>query len=148
MARFEWALGDTFDAADWTPIKAEALMTLPPEAWETLIFEPIPSLQLIAFTFDVAQAWQRRDEQEPGNLEVEPAAEPTTWVIWRPEFTSNFRSMEADEATALNALAEGRPFPEICESLVPFVGEEHAANRAAALLRAWVEEGMIGSFRH
>jgi hypothetical protein len=148
MARFEWALGDAFDAVDHTPIKADDLMTLPPEAWETLAFQPIPSLQLFTFTFEVAQAWQRREEQEPGNLEVEPAAEPTSWVIWRPEFTSNFRSMEADEAVAMRALIEELPFPDICESLLPFAGEDQAANRAAGLLRAWVEEGMIGAFRY
>lgn len=147
MARFEWALGDAFDAPDGAPIDAQSVMSVPPEAWETLVFAPISSLQLIDFTFEIAQAWQRRDEQEPGNLEVEPAEEPSTWVIWRPEFNTNFRSMTADEAAAMRALVEGRSFPELCESLVPFIGEDEAANRAAGLLRAWVEEGMIGAFR-
>jgi hypothetical protein len=31
---------------------------------------------------------------------------------------------------------------------VTHVGEEQAAARAAGLLRAWVEEGLIGSFTH
>ena len=147
MARFEWGLGDTFDSPDVEPIGAEALMALPAEAWETLSFTPVPSLQSMTLTFDVPQAWQRREEQEPGNLEVEPAAQPTGWVVWRREFSPNFRSLESDEAAALAVLAEGRPFPEICESLVEYVGEDQAAARAAGLLRGWVEEGMIASFR-
>jgi len=122
-------------------------MALPPDAWETLVFGPLPSLQLLSFGFDVARAWQRRGGQEPGNLEVEPLEEPVSWVIWRPEFTSNFRSLEADEAAMMGAMVAGQPFPELCESLVEFVGEDQAAARAAGLLRAWVEEGMIGSFR-
>jgi len=147
MARFEWGLGDTFDSPDVEPIGAEALMALPPEAWETLAFIAVPSLQSMTLTFDIPQAWQRREEQEPGNLELEAAAQPTGWVVWRREFSPNFRSLDTDEAAALVALAEGRPFPEICESLVEHVGEDQAAARAAGLLRGWVEEGMIASFR-
>ena len=48
----------------------------------------------------------------------------------------------------LAVLMEERPFPELCECLNPSVGEEQAPARAAGLLRGWVEEGMIGSFRH
>ena len=148
MARFEWALGDAFDSTDATPVGAEALMRLPPEAWETLAFSALPSLRVLSFAFDVPQAWQRRDEQESGHLEAELAEAPTSWVIWRPQFISNFRSLEPDEAAMLAALVQGHPFPGLCESLLPFVGEEQAAARAAGLLRGWVEEGMIGSFRH
>jgi hypothetical protein len=148
MARFEWVLGDTFDAPDVAPVTAQALMALPTEAWETLSFAVLPSFARLELAFDVPQAWQRRDEQEPGNLEVEPAAGPTPWVIWRPEFVSNFRSLEPDEVPMLDALQAGLPFPEMCESLIAHVGEEAAAQRAASRLRAWIEEGMIASFSH
>ncbi len=148
MARFEWALGDAFDAPSARPVTADALMALPPEAWETLSFSPLPSLGRLELAFDVPQAWQRRDEQEPGNLEVDQADSPKQWVIWRPEFVSNFRSLEPDEAPMLDALIAGRPFPEMCESLLSHVGEEQAAARAASRLRGWIEEGMIASFRH
>jgi len=148
MARFEWALGDAFDAPDAEPIGAEALMNLSPDAWSTLAFSALPSLIRLQLAFDVPQAWQRRDEQQAGDLEVEPAAEPTQWVIWRPEFVSSFRSLAADEAVMLDALIAGKPFPELCESLLPHVAEDEVMNRAAGLLRSWVEEGMIASFRH
>jgi hypothetical protein len=148
MARFEWAMGDAFDAPDAQPIVADALMTLPPEAWETLAFSPLPSLARLQLAFDIPQAWQRKDEQQPGDLEVEPAAELTPWVIWRPEFVSHFRSLETDEASMLDALIAGKPFPDLCEGLLAHVAEDQVMNRAAGLLRTWVEEGMIASFRH
>ena len=148
MARFEWALGDAFDSPDVTPIGAGALMALPPAAWETLSFSTLPSLSVLSFTFDVPRAWQRREEQEAGHLDAAQAEMPISWVIWRPQFTSNFRSLEADEAVMLAALVQGHPFPELCERLMPYVGEEQTAARAAGLLRGWVEEGMIESFRH
>ena len=148
MARFEWLLGEAFDAPDVTPVLADALMALPSEAWETLCFVPLPSLRRSIFAFEVAQAWQRREDVEAGNLDVAPASAPTPWMIWRPERVSNFRSLETDEAAMLDAMAEGRLFPELCEAIVTHVGEDQAAARAAGLLRAWVEEGLIGSFTH
>jgi hypothetical protein len=147
MAKFEWALGEAFDSPDVAPITADDLIALAPEAWETLSFTTLPSLKRLTLAFDVPQAWQQRDEVEPGNLEVERAAGPVAWAIWRPEFVSNFRSLDADEAVMLDALSEGRPFPELCEAVAPFTGEEQAPARAAGLLRAMVEGGMIAGFR-
>ena len=51
------------------------------------------------------------------------------------------------EAVALDALLRGEPFPDICETLVPYSGEAEAAARAAQRLRGWVEAGMIATFR-
>ena len=147
MARFEWALGEAFDSPDATPVTADALMALPPEAWETLAFTPLPSLRRLTLEFDVPQAWQRREDVEPGNLEVERAARSVRWAIWRPELVSNFRSLDEDDAALLDALADGRTFPELCEAIAPFTGEEQAPARAAGLLRAWVEGGLIAGFR-
>jgi hypothetical protein len=148
MARFEWALGEAFDSVDVEPVQAEAIMSVPPEAWETIAFAPIPSLQRLAFAHDVPPSWQRREEVEPGTLEIAALETPVPWVIWRPERVSNFRSLEPDEATMLGAMIEGLPFPALAEALLPYVEEDQAAARAAGLLRAWVEEGMIGSFSH
>lgn len=147
MARFEWALGEAFDSTDVAPVTADALIALPPEAWETLSFTTLPSLRRLTLAFQAPQAWQRREEVEPGDLEVERAAEPLVWAIWRPELISNFRSLDHDEAAMLDALVEGRTFPELCEAVAPFTSDEQAPARAAGLLRAMVEGGMIAGFR-
>jgi hypothetical protein len=148
MARFEWALGEAFDSPDVTPITADALMALPQEAWETLAFATLPSLRRLILAFEVPQAWQRREEVQPGDLLVERAPGPLTWAIWRPDLVSNFRSLDTDEAAMLDALVEGRSFPELCEAVAPFTGEAQAPARAAGLLRAMVEGGMIAEYRY
>jgi hypothetical protein len=148
MARFEWALGEAFDSVDVEPLRAEAVMAVPPEAWETISFAPVPSLRRLSLAHDVPPAWQRRDEVEAGTLEAATLEAPLPWVIWRPGRVSNFRSLEPDEAAMLGAMVEGQSFPALCEALLPYVEEDQAAARAAGLLRAWVEEGMIGSFSH
>jgi len=148
MARFEWALGEAFDSVDVAPLQAEAVMAVPPEAWETIAFAPIASLQCLAFAHDVPSSWQRREAVEPGTLEVAALEAPVPWVIWRPERVSNFRSLEPDEAAMLAAMIERQPFPALAAALLPYVEEDQAAAHAAGLLRAWVEEGMIGAFSH
>jgi len=148
MARFEWALGEAFDSHDQQPVAAEAIMSVPPDAWETISFAALPSLRRLDFAFDVPPSWQRREEVKPGDLEVAPLPGPVAWVIWRPALMSNFRSLDTDEAAMLDAMIEGRPFPALCEALLPFVEEDQAPARAAGLLRSWVEEGMIASFSH
>lgn len=75
MARFEWALGEAFDSPDVKPVAAEAVMSVPPDAWETISFAPLSSLHRVNFTFDVPPSWQRREEVEPGELEVAALAE-------------------------------------------------------------------------
>jgi hypothetical protein len=148
MARFEWALGEAFDSVDVEPLQAEAVMAVPPEAWETIAFAPLPSLRRLSFSHDVPPSWQRREEVEPGALEVTSLDVEVPWIIWRPERMSNFRSLELDEAVMLDAMVEGQPFPALCEALLAHVGEDQAAARAAGLLRSWVEEGLIASFSH
>lgn len=146
MARFEWALGEAFDSTDEEPVTADAVMSVPPEAWETISFTPLSSLRRVDFAFDVPPGWQRREDATPGELEVAALPEPMAWVIWRPQLMTNFRSLEPDEAAMLGAMIEGRPFPALCEALLAYVEEDQAPARAAGLLRSWVEEGMIASF--
>ena len=148
MAHFEWALGEAFDSVDVEPLQAATVMTVAPEAWETISFTPLPSLRRLSFAHDVPPSWQRREEVEPGTLEAAPLAEPVPWVIWRPERVSNFRSLEPDEAAMLEAMIDGQPFPALCEALLRHVEEDQAAARAAGLLRSGVEEGLITSFSH
>lgn len=48
----------------------------------------------------------------------------------------------------IEAMVAGRTFPEMCEALLPHIGEAEAPARAAGLLRGWVEAGMIATFAH
>jgi hypothetical protein len=148
MARFEWALGEAFDSIDVAPLRAEAVMAVPPEAWETIAFEPIPSLRRLSFAYDVPPSWQRREEVEPGNLEVTKLEAPLRWIVWRPERASNFRSLEPDEAAMLDAMIDGQPFPGTVRGAAAHVrgGPGGRPRRRPVTL---VGRGrMIGAFSH
>ena len=141
-----WARRST--SPDASRSRPTPLMALPPEAWETISFTALPSLRRLTLTFDVPQAWQRRDEVEPGNLEVEPAAEPVAWVdlAARAACPISARSSPTRRRCSMPWSRAG-PSPRCAKRCAPFAGEDQAPARAAGLLRAWVEEGMIAGFR-
>ncbi|MGE0424034.1 MAG: putative DNA-binding domain-containing protein [Reyranellaceae bacterium] len=146
MARFEWALGEAFDAADAEPLGFEQLAAAPPDAWESLRLAFVPSLRRVTLAYQAPQAFQRRDAVAPGDLEVPAEAGAVDWLIWRPaaDTDAQFRSMARDEAAALDAMGAGAQFPAMCATLARHVGEpDAAAGRAAGLLRAWLEAGLI-----
>ncbi len=146
MARFEWALGEAFDAADSEPLTFEQLAAAPPEAWATLRLSFVASLRRLTLTHQAPQAFQRHDAAPPGELQVPAEEGAVDWLIWRPaaEADAQFRSMTQDEAVALDAMRAGADFPAMCAILSEHVGSpEAAAERAAGLLRAWLEAGLI-----
>lgn len=142
MARFEWIFHDVFDAADAHCISIEDVACLSPVVWTTLRFKFHPSLHMASYYWNVAAVWAsvQNDEEQP-TLPVE-MPEMTHIIQWRHDLKSYYRTLDSDEGDVLKRAMEFKAFPEICELLVPFHGDEAAA-RAAALLKRWVAEGLI-----
>ena len=138
LAAFERALRDAFDAADAAPIGIEAMAAVAPEAWPGLRFRFLPSLRRLDLAWSVAATW--RDGAAPERLEA-----PLAWAFWRPELVTEYRSLEPDEAWALDAAAAGAPFAELCEGLLPWRAPEQAPARAAGLLRAWLDQRLLAA---
>jgi len=147
MARFEWALGEAFDAADTIPIDADALMSLASDSWPGLMLDPVPSFRRLTLAYAIPQAWAVREQAPPGELGVDPADRPTPWAIWRADETSTYRSLAPDEAALLDALAAGGTFLDMVGAVAPHTGEDEAPARTATTLRLFVEDGMIARFR-
>jgi len=64
--------------------------------------------------------------------------------MWRKDVDTFWRSMELDEAVAMDAMTDGKKFSEICTGLLECSDEENVAIRAAGMLKRWVNDGMIG----
>jgi len=138
LAAFERALRDAFDAADAQPIGIEAMAAVAPEAWPGLRFRFLPSLRRLDLGWSAVRTWQ--DESAPERLDA-----PLAWAIWRPALVTEYRSLEPDEAWALDAAASGATFAELCEGLLQWHAPEQAPARAAGLLRAWLDHRMLAA---
>jgi hypothetical protein len=144
LARFEWTLGLAFDAADAAALRFEDVAAVPPEAWAGLRLTPHPALHVVDLRTNAVAVWSGLKNANHG-IAPESLPEPLRWAIWRKQLSPYFRSLDADEAWALDALRNRLSFGEICAGLCQWLPEEQAAPRAAALLRGWVDEGWIAA---
>jgi hypothetical protein len=142
LARWEWAMTSVFDAADAEPIGHATLARVPPQQWARLRFEWHPSVQRLTLSWNVPQLWQALTE-EAERPAAALAAVPVDWLLWRRDLTTRFRSLPQTEAALLDAARSGWPFAELCELLCEELGAGEAPAQAAALLRGWVEAGLI-----
>lgn len=145
LAQFEWILRDVFDAADAAAVlTAEDLAAYPPEMWPELCFTLHPAVRCLDLAWNAPELWKALAEQ----LNPPPPQKnqhTTAWLIWRHELKIHFRSLQADEAWAINALQLHTPFAELCAGLCEWVDEPHAAMHAARLVQRWLTEGVLSN---
>jgi hypothetical protein len=142
LARLEWTLAEVFDAPDADPKSRAAFAAIHPSAWSELRFEFHPSVRRLPLRWNTAAAWQALNREEtPPYPECSEHAVP--WLLWRQDLQNYFRSMAADEALALDCALRGQSFGEICQALAEWLPEEEIPLRAAGLLGAWADSGII-----
>ncbi len=146
LAQFEWSLGEAFDAQDIETVRFVDVAAVTPEAWADLRFQAPPALRVVALRTNAVAIWKSLKESSSA-VAVELSPQPVAWVVWRKQLSPFFRSLEADEAWALQAMMSGARFGEICTGLCEWVADDAAAARAARMLRTWVEAGWIAGLR-
>jgi hypothetical protein len=142
LARWEWTMRGTFDAADATPLTHAALARFSPRQWPQLRFTWHASVARLGLVWNVPQLWQALT-QESERPAASVSREPLQWLLWRQGLTTYFRSLPATEARALDAAREGWPFGELCDLLCDEMGAAQAPAQAATLLRGWIDAGLI-----
>jgi len=141
LARFEWTLGEAFDAAD-TPLFSEQQMAaIPPQHWPELSFSLHPSVQRLDLQWNAVAMWQALAAEPPIAVSAEPDA--GGWLIWRQQLVTRFRSLTEDEQQALDCVRAGGCFNDLCEQLALLIDEEQVPMRAATLLKGWIVQGLI-----
>lgn len=142
MAEFEWALSLAFDAEDVRELGLLDLSAVPPENWVNLSFKFQPAINLVRTHWNAIKMWQalEADETPPKPTQLDACQ---SWLIWRKDFNSQFRTMAESEVIALNMAMMGATFGEICASLEVDMGEEQAMTAAAQYLADWLGNGLI-----
>lgn len=145
LARFEWALGEAFDAADAAPMDEADLAAVPPQAWAGLVFSFTPSLRRLDLNWDVPGFWKAQDGGATPDGPPERLDAPRAWALWRDQrqMMVRYRPLAGDAAAALDAAVNGASFGVLIERLAETKDAELAPMRAAELLRAWVDDGLL-----
>lgn len=144
LARFEWALGLAFDAADAPLIAAEDMGRVPPAAWPDMRLQLHPSVQLLGLRSNAPKLWRAVDA---GATLPRPLrrSRTRTWLVWRKGYEPFYRALLPAEAWALAAAARGADFASLVHGLCRFVGSKRAAQAGAQFLRNWLDEGLVSA---
>ena len=142
LAVFEWSLGQAFDAADVTIFTEQDMAVISPEAWPDLRFRIHPSVQRLDFEWNTPEMWQALTAETPTEVTAEHDV-ASSWLIWREQLTTRFRSMSAEEQRALDTLCDGGSFNDVCEVLATTMNEDEVPMHAAGLLKGWITQGLI-----
>jgi len=144
LARFEWALGLSFDAADAPPVTVEEVARIAAAEWPGLRLRLHPSVQLLQLRSNAPRIWRAATEGRKTPAPIRHPR-PAAWLVWRIGHDPYYRVLPPDEAWALGAARRGREFASVVDGLRRFVGTAQAAQSAAQLLRNWLSEGLICS---
>ncbi len=142
MANFEWTLSLAFDAENVPELSLQDLATIPPENWVDLSFQFQPAIKIVHTRWNVIPMWRALEAEE---TPPKPAQESTyqSWLVWRKNLNSQYRSMSEREVIALNMAMMGATFGEICASLEGESNSEEATLTSAQYLAGWLENGLI-----
>ena len=142
MASFEWSKGELVDAADSPVVSLADVAAIPGERWAGIRPRPKPAARRLALGTNTPAIWGAIDRGEvPPPLVI--AARAVEWLLWRQGVSVHWRSIEPDEAWALQVGAEGGDFGAICSGLADRIGPDRAALRAATCLKQWVTDGLL-----
>jgi hypothetical protein len=151
LARMEWALRQAFDAADAPELQAAALAAQAPGDWPRLVFDALPSVQLLGLRWAIEPVWRAMQSFDAGAAHEPELPEPVehehALLIWRQGLDNRWRSVDAVQADLLQAMLDGRDFGALCEIAAQQAGVEHAAATAVGALQSWLADGLLSGVR-
>ena len=141
LARLEWALRQAFDAASDGELTFADLAGLSAEAWPTLRLVLHPSVQLLNLSWAVGPVWHAL---KAGQDQVDPPKELAhASLVWRRGLQPQWQTLSETQLNFVLGLQAGHTFSQLCETLAETVGEDHAAQSAATVLRELLDRGVI-----
>ncbi|TFY90220.1 DUF2063 domain-containing protein [Pseudomonas kairouanensis] len=144
LAWIEWALNEAFVAADAQPLALDALASVD---WDTAVLGFTPSLRYRALTTNAEAIWSAL-WQETDAPEAMMLPDAGGLLVWRRQFTSRLRQVDALELQALLHLQADGSFAGLCEFLVTRLGEEAGVMQAGEYLATWLGSELIVGVSH
>lgn len=115
VARFEWAMNETYHEASDLPLDPGALTALDDEGVARLRFMPHPTVRLLASRFPVDRIWEANQPGQPGHAVVDPAEGGTWLIVQRPRLEVVYRPLSHGGYAFLRWLIAGRVLADAAE---------------------------------
>ncbi|QWT19080.1 DNA-binding domain-containing protein [Bacillus sp. NP157] len=143
LAWLDWHLRRAFSGADAEPISVNDLVSVD---WDATEFRFVPTLKFRWTRSNATAIWHAlASESMPPASEVFDVDAGVR--VWRRDYSPRFTSMLAPECACLDLALAGASFGELCEALTRLHEPDTAARQAGALLRSWVDDGIVLSLQ-
>lgn len=151
LAALEWARVDVFDETDAELLTRAELLEHAAVAPEACRVALVPAARLLELAGGVLPLWRGLEDEQadaPSPARTAAAQPRTTACVWRRDFAVYHRSLAADEARCLEALArEPSSLVALGEVVLGAAGEgadeQAAGRRFAELLDLWTADGLL-----
>jgi len=140
LARLERASVEVFHGADAAPLEPDALRAIAPDDWPALKLGIQPSAQILAVKWRVSELL-RAVEEDRG---WQPAKRGAVKIlVWRRDARVFYREVEEAEADALEAVARGVTFAEICDVVAADADIEDPVATMNQMLARWLSDSLL-----
>jgi len=147
LAVMDWMFINAFDAADHNSLTPSCMIDVPVTSWPDIRLLFHPSVFYFTYRWNIIEIWHAiKDANKiPSPLLID---KPAVCLIWRQALSTQFRVLDEDEAAIFDDAVRGATFESLCEKLSLLTEHrdsepESIAMRSAALLKTWLEEGLI-----
>ncbi|MES2055365.1 MAG: DNA-binding domain-containing protein [Pseudomonadota bacterium] len=139
LATLEWMLAEAFEGMDAEALSPVAIAAID---WDRARLSFVPTLRLEPACTNAGAIWSALSANAaPPGAAILP--EPAAMLVWRQEFTPCFRTIETIERDALQKMAVGAGFADLCAWLVAARGEAAGVALAGAMLGQWFADGLV-----
>ena len=101
-----------------------------------------PAFRILELHRNTLAIWQALDSGTTPP-ETQALVSAAMLLVWRRQTQPHFRTLEAEEDRALQALHEGESFAAVCSRLTENRSPGEAAALAGRWLRRWIEEELL-----
>lgn len=142
MARLDWAISTSFDAADEPVLTAADLAAVAPDDWVNLRLLPQHHLQILSTHHNI-EDFRRAADRDDKRPRLRRHGKPRHLLVWRQSLTVRYRAIGMDELSALNGAIRGERFAVLCELAAEHHDPADALPRMVGFLQQWLIDGLI-----
>lgn len=145
VAAVELAIMGSIDAPNDDALPPTQLGEVPVQRWPGLRFELTRSSHVIRCRLPFPELWRSFSAKEDAPTDLRPAE--GTLVVWREGHEVFQRACSPAEGRALQALARGQTFEQICDVASGPLTTDATAQDVVVWLQQWLSGGLIRRFR-
>jgi Putative DNA-binding domain len=140
LIRLERAIVEVFLGPDARSLGPEAVIAIPPTRWPSLRISVHPALRVLSSEWRVEEIVHALEREQPL---ADPERRPAAILVWRSNYSVNYRPLDELERTALSMIRSGFSFGDVCETAASHGGDYATPGAMSQMLSRWLADGLL-----